>query len=625
MSDNNNDDRLTALATLIETGDDETPHPAEAGHPPEWAGDDDGGFDAGPVELPPDWQQVDPDLITQCAKQPQNDTGNGQRLLKYFGEAILNVREAESQRAAGWHCWTGKNWTLEGGVQAAMLAAQKTGARIALEADYLSAMPHEQTAMDAADDAALVLGDLYKKASPSAAEKKEIMRLELIVKDGDEARASLAGRQNKRRQFSVSSGNDGRLRAMLNQAVPHRTISQDVLDADPYAFNVDNGTLRFVRNRVQDLDCPDPDVVRMRDEWTVRLDPHRPDDLISMISPVAYREDAEAPIFLKSITRFLPNDNVRDWVQKYYGYGLTGLHGEQCLAFHAGSGSNWKSTFTEIIFRVVGDYGAMLKFESIAGEGATTGNQASPDMARLPRKRMVRASEPDRGAPLKEGLIKSITGGEPIMARHNFGNFFTFYPVFKFSLSGNHIPDIGGVDHGIWRRMRFVVWPVTISDDERREFDVVIAELWAEREGILRWLVEGALKYLTEGLKPPPEILAATAAVREDMDPVGSFLDQCVEIVKPPANADGDAAIKVVLPFESARAVYDAFVAWCSANAVRAWKEKSFATAMSQKGLNKERHKEGRRYIGVRLHDVPAMQRRHDGEPPHPADDEVPA
>ena len=619
MSERNQNQNLEDLADHFERGDDAALRPEEVALPQQGA---DGLADSQPemlLGLPPDWQSIDPELIAQCVREPQNDTGNGQRLLKYFRDTIVNVREAESQRAAGWHQWNGKNWTAEAGVQAAMLAAQKTAARITFEADYLAALPHEQAAIEAGEDAALVLGDLYKKSPPSAAEKKEIGRLELIVKGADQARATLAGRQNKRRQFAVSSGNDGRIRSMLNQAVPHRSISQDDLDRDPYAFNVENGTLRFIRNKVQDLECSDLNVARMCNEWTARLDPHNPDDMISKRAPVEYRADADAPFFRKSLERFLPNANVRDWVQRYYGYSITGLHGEQCLVFHAGTGSNWKSTFTEIIFRVVGNYGAMLKFESIAGEGVMTGNQASPDMARLPRVRMVRAGEPDRGMPLKEGLIKSITGGEPIMARHNFGNFFTFYPIFKFSLSGNHIPNIGGVDHGIWRRMRFIQWPVTIEEIEKRPFDEVIAELEAEREGILAWLVEGALKYLSEGLKPPQEVIDATASVREEMDPIGGFVDQCVEIIKPKADDTSP------LPFESARAVYDAFVTWCGVNAVTPWKERGFANAMLQKGMNKVRHKTGVRYVGVRLHDVPASLNSADDEPPHPADDEVPA
>lgn len=612
------------LADLVETGDlpppPETPHPLEAGAPPdEWPGDDGAEDDPGPLDLPSDWRTIDPDLIAQCARQPQNDTGNGQRLLAYFAGSLLNVREAESQRAAGWHQWSGTHWTFEAGVQAATLAAQKTAARIALEADYISATPSEAAAITAAEDALPARKRLKaetKGKAPTDEQREELARLDDLVVAGKLAVEAIKSRQNKRRQFAISSGNDARIRAMLNQATPHRTISQNDLDRDPYAFNVGNGTVRFQCDETVDEECPDPDVVRKVATWSARLDPHNPADLISKLAPVDYKPAATAPKFLASLERFQPSAAVRDWLQRYYGYGITGLHGEQCLVFHGGGGSNWKSTFTEIVFRVIGDYGAMLKFESLAGEGATTGNQASPDIARLPGARLVRASEPDRGVPLKEGLIKSITGGEPMLARHNFGNFFQFYPVFKLTLSGNHKPDIGGVDHGIWRRMRYVIWPVTIGDDERREFDEVIAELWQEREGILNWLVEGALKYLSEGLKPPPEIVDATQEYRDDMDPVGGFIDQCLERLKA---TDADA------PFEPARAVYDAFVAWSEANAVRPWKEKSFAAAMSQKGIPKVRNNQGRRYIGVRLHDVPARARRHPDEPPHPADDEVPA
>jgi putative DNA primase/helicase len=202
-----------------------------------------------------------------------------------------------------------------------------------------------------------------------------------------------------------------------------------------------------------------------------------------------------------------------------------------------------------------------------------------------------------------------------MIARHNFGNFFQFYPVFKLSLSGNHKPEIGGVDHAIWRRMRYVVWPVTIADNERREFDDVIAELWEERAGILNWLIEGALHYLSAGLAPPQEIIDATAGYREDMDPIGGFVRDCVSMV---ATIDGTESAAV-----AAREMYLAFEAWCIANSVRSWKEKSFATAMSQKGFVKDRRNNVRRYIGVALHDVPAKPPRRD-EPPHPADEEIP-
>jgi putative DNA primase/helicase len=87
---------------------------------------------------------------------------------------------------------------------------------------------------------------------------QEIKRLERVISRGIEARTEIEKRQNKRRAFSVSSGNDPRVRFMLNQAIPHRSISQEDFDADPMAFNVANGTIRFLDFDVPDHDCPDP-------------------------------------------------------------------------------------------------------------------------------------------------------------------------------------------------------------------------------------------------------------------------------------------------------------------------------------------------------------------------------
>jgi putative DNA primase/helicase len=199
-----------------------------------------------------------------------------------------------------------------------------------------------------------------------------------------------------------------------------------------------------------------------------------------------------------------------------------------------------------------------------------------------------------------------------MLARSLGKEFFEFRPTFKLVLSGNYKPEIGGVDHGIWRRVKFVPWPVTISDKEKRPMDDVLRELWAERAGILNWLIAGALDYLNGGLKTPQEVIDATAEYREEMDPVGTFIGQCVETIA--AATDREPA------FVPARKMYDAFAAWAIANAVRPWKEKSFATAISQKGFTKERHTSRVRYLHVRLHDVPEAPCRRADEAPHPAD-----
>jgi putative DNA primase/helicase len=47
--------------------------------------------------------------------------------------------------------------------------------------------------------------------------------------------------------------------------------------------------------------------------------------------------------------------------------------------------------------------------------------------------------------------------------------------------------------------------------------------------GILAWIVEGALAWHTDGLKPPSIVSAATAAYRQEMDAVGQWFEECCE------------------------------------------------------------------------------------------------
>lgn len=73
--------------------------------------------------------------------------------------------------------------------------------------------------------------------------------------------------------------------------------------------------------------------------------------------------------------------------------------------------------------------------------------------------------------------------------------------------------------------------------------------------------------------------------------------------------------------FVFARQLYDAFVSWSGANAVRPWREKSFAAAMMQKGFLKEKHRTGMRYLNIQLKNVPVRRRPDQSSPP--TDDDI--
>lgn len=502
---------------------------------------------------------TDDKIIEACARFEQNDTGNGKRLLAHFGGDILHVRDV------GWHAWTGTHWNLEGGQEQVEICAQKTAVLIAREAAFLRPSKNDDEVLRQAQGLAGRGDDL------SAAEKKLLIAAQ-------KAEEKLARRQDKRRAWAISCGNRSRTVAMISQALPHRTAAPDAMNSDGNQLNLLNGTLLFSRrtSRVRDDECPDPESERFieRVEIGVSLVAHRREHLITHLAPVAYDPAATCPRFAAFLERFQPGPRTRRFLQVAAGRALLGGASTQVLIFLFGEGANGKSVFMETLTRVLGTYAGRLRPESITGAMEQSGDKASPDFARLAGARFVAIAELPRGAPLREGLIKTMTGGEPMPVRHLNKGFFDLVPQFIPFMSGNQMPEVSGLDRGIWRRLKFVPWTVTIPPTEQRPLPEVVAGFMEEASGILNWMIEGARIFMSEGLIEPPDVLELGEEHRGDSDPVGQFVKACV---------DHRLGNKV-----QARTVYKAFEAWCSANSVRAWKEKSFSSAFKLKGFKRE-------------------------------------
>lgn len=524
---------------------------------------------------PPDIGRDHVDRLEFAMSLLPNDTDNGRRLIHWRGDELIFVRDV------GWHVWNGRFWDPVGAAEAAQRLAQRTARWIAAESLVMHPSEEQQAAIDAGREARRV---------PEAERDKA---QELAIEEGKKAIAAWSKRRGRRRDFSVSCGNGARIAQMLTQAAPHLTHAVDAMDADPYLVNLENGTLVF--EQAEDPDCPDPSIVRL--VWTVRLKPHDRGDHLAKLMPAVFNPKATYPSWQKFLDLCQPSKAVQRFLQVFYGYSLLGIIGAQKLVFHYGEGANGKSTFIEALWRATGSYAGTLNAESVTGTQSRGAGQATPDIAQLPGKRLVRVSELPRGEMLREALVKQLTGGEPMMARHNYGNFFELRPVFKATMSGNDKPRIDGIDLGIWRRLALVIWAQTIPEAERREMETVLAEFAAERSGILNWLLEGALSYLNHGLIEPPEVKDATKAYRADMDQVQGFIDACVTRLPPPTPPDEP----LLTP---SRMIYEAYESWCLANAMKPWSEKLFSQTLVKKGFVR-RDTRIRMFEGLRLHDVP--------------------
>ena len=259
------------------------------------------------------------------------------------------------------------------------------------------------------------------------------------------------------------------------------------------------------------------------------LIPHDPNFMMSKICLSEYdTSDKQPKLWLKFLNDVTNGDNgLQEYIQKCVGYSLGGSTREQCAYFLYGMGNNGKSTFLDTIADLIGGYAANTQPESIMVRKFSDGG-ANSDIARLKSARFVTCEEPTEGVRLNEGLLKQLTGGSKITCRFLYGDEFEYTPEFKIWIATNHKPIIRGTDIGIWRRIKLIPFEVTIP---KEKVDKNLKwKLRKEFPQILRWAVQGYLKWQAEGLSEPENILNAIQEYKNEMDLLANFLEQCITI-----------------------------------------------------------------------------------------------
>jgi putative DNA primase/helicase len=355
-----------------------------------------------------------------------------------------------------------------------------------------------------------------------------------------------------------------RLLAMvaLAQSEAGVAVMPNALDCDAFMLNVENGTL---------------------DLRAGTLRPHQREDLCTKLAPITFDGAATCPRFLRFLDRIMDGDGERiAFLQRALGYTLTGDTREQCFFVAWGSGANGKTTLLRTTFRLLGDYAAGARAETLMVKH----NDGIPnDVARLKGARFVLASEAEEGQRLAESLVKSVTGGDPLTARFMRAEFFDFVPVLKLWLAANHRPVIRGTDHAMWRRVRLIPFTVTILDHEKDP--TLLEKLAAEGPGILTWLVAGCRAWLDGGLGVPESVRVATGEYRAAMDTLGAFIaERCA------VNVEAEIA---------AGALYEEYQHWCAAGNEKPITKKAFGLRLTERGFIDFRTKHERGWRGVRL------------------------
>jgi putative DNA primase/helicase len=302
------------------------------------------------------------------------------------------------------------------------------------------------------------------------------------------ARQALAGKNEAAAKFAASCLNSQRITNALREAQPHLSIRPADLDTHPDLLNFMNGTV---------------------DLKTGRLMSHSPEHFITKLVHHDYRPEATCPTFrafLERITGGGPDASeaalershrLIRYLQKAFGYSLTGHTIAKAVFLLYGRGDNGKSTLLTLFLALLVEYAVLLQIDTLMVRQESNNTQA--DLADLRGARFVMTSETEEGQRLAEGKLKRITQGMGrIKATRKYENPVEFPESHKLWIDANHLPIVRGTDNAIWNRLHPVPFGVTVPKDEQDP--ELPLKLLAEAEGILAWAVAGAVRWYAEGL-----------------------------------------------------------------------------------------------------------------------------
>jgi putative DNA primase/helicase len=281
------------------------------------------------------------------------------------------------------------------------------------------------------------------------------------------------------------------------------TIEQ--FDADPALLNTPGGIIELRTGTIRPCD---------------------PAALCSQITAIAPADREDCPTWKAAIHLYMGNSEMVAFLQRLAGYFLWGAFIDQIINFAWGKGGNGKGTVYNTFARIMGSYAKVAPSEVFL---SSTFDRHPTELARLHNARLVTASEIDKGRRWNMSRLNQLSGGDSVTAHFMRQDDFEYIPKFKLAIFANNKPGFGKVDEAIRRRLLYIAFNHTVTDQTRAADPTFADKIKAEWPAILRWMINGCLDWQREDLNPPQQVIDASEEYLASQNNIEAWLaDGCV-------------------------------------------------------------------------------------------------
>ena len=368
------------------------------------------------------------------------------------------------------------------------------------------------------------------------------------------------------RNYAIKRRDSKYITAALKEAHPMVEIDQRQLDADEFLLNTPSATY--------DLRIGLPSAHE-----------HTPADFITKQTTVDPSDDG-MDIWQDALETFFCGDNeLIDYVQEIAGLSAIGKVCVEGLIIAYGEGRNGKSTFWNTLSRVMGTYSGNMSADTL-----TVGckRNVKPELAEAKGKRIIIAAELEEGMRLNTSNVKQLCSTDEIYAEKKYKDPFSFVPSHTLVLYTNHLPKVGAIDAGTWRRLIVIPFNAKIegSSDIKNYADYLFNKAGG---AILKWIMTGAKRVIEKDyhIVKPAVVEAAIQKYKDNNDWLSQFLDECCEVGSGLIAKSGE--------------VYNAYRSYCMQVGDYIRSTTDFYTALECAGFERKRNKSARLILGLQL------------------------